>query len=365
MNNNILSKIHKILLRLPPELAHKLAIWGLTTISNNKLIFWDQRLQVNTLGMTFRNPVGLAAGFDKNGEVIDELLNLGFGFVEVGTVTPLHQSGNKKPRLFRLSEDNAIINRMGFNNHGSFIISMRMILNKFHKTNKIIGVSVGPNSNAADYSDDITYCIEIFAPISKYVVINISSPNTSHLRDLQEKDALSQLLFWAVAAKNSVKPECKLLIKISPDISVTELDNIIDVAIFRGIDGMIISNTTVTRPENLISPLKSEPGGLSGPVLFNNSLKLISRAYTRIKHKNSTLTIIGSGGIVDGKTALAYISAGASIIQIYTGFIYQGPKIIEKINDELLGLLDSIGAKDINDVIGISANSLNDYFDNL
>jgi dihydroorotate dehydrogenase len=352
MGKSLHSTAYQHLHKLPPELAHKAAILGLKFLPPYPLNVTHDQLKVNVLGIDFPNPIGLAAGFDKSAKVTQELLNLGFGFVEVGTITPWRQSGNPKPRLFRLTEDDAIINRMGFNNDGSTFVRMHLLIDK---VKGVFGINIGPNSETTDYLEDFKSNVRTFAPIAKYITINVSSPNTVGLRDLQEKDALSQLLFWVISVRDQTKIKCPILVKISPDITLLELDDIIDVALFRGIDGLIIANTTTKRPDSIISHLKIEPGGLSGPSLFNNTVKMLAHAYNRITEQHGNLILIGSGGVNDGKSALAQIMAGASLVQIYTSFIYHGPDIISSINLELLQLMKNLGVDNISKLVGVTA----------
>ena len=351
INDIILKTLHK----LPPELAHRLAINGLKMFPSWPKNLNDDRLKIKALGMQFSSPLGLAAGFDKSAEVPQELLNLGFSFVEVGTVTPNPQRGNPRPRLFRLSEDSAIINRMGFNNEGVNTVRLQLFLNK---SPGIIGVSVGPNATTLDYLEDIKLCITELAAHVKYIAINISSPNTQGLRELQKSDVLSQLLFWAKNARDKVNKTCPILIKISPDISFSELDDIIDVALYREIDGIIIANTTITRPNTVGSPLAVELGGLSGPVLFDNTVKMLAYAHCRIKEKQGNLVLIGSGGITTAVDALTQIMAGAALVQIYTSFVYKGPNIIDIINEDLIDLVTKMGVTNISQLIGVNAKTL-------
>jgi dihydroorotate dehydrogenase len=350
------SLIIKYLHKLPPEFAHRIAITALKSMPPWRTKITSSKLEVNILNMKFPNPVGLAAGFDKNAEATQELLNFGFGFVEVGTITPKPQYGNRKPRLFRLSEDLSIINRMGFNNVGSKIAAMQIVLNKI---NGIYGVNIGPNNFSNDYMNCYVECIKTFAPMARYIVLNLSSPNTNGVRELQERDVLSQLLFWVINTRNKTKSNCPILIKISPDISISQLDDIVDVCLFRSIDGIIIANTTISfNKDSLISKFSNEQGGLSGPLLHNNVTNMLAHAYMRIKKHNSNLILIGSGGITDGKTAIEQIKAGANLVQIYTSFIYQGPEVIKKINNELINLMDNYTVNNISELVGIDAERI-------
>jgi len=355
MNKFLHDLVLKGLHKLPPEIAHRTAINCLKLFPSFSTPVFDNRLRVNCLGYEFPTPLGMAAGFDKSAEIPLALLDLGFGFVEVGTVTPKPQWGNPKPRLFRLTEDQAIINRMGFNNDGSKIVKMQLFLNKSQGN---IGISIGPNAKSKDFTDDIVECITDLAPFAKYIDINISSPNTQGLRTLQHQDELSQMLFWAINTRNKVNRRCNLLIKISPDITLKELDDIVDVALFREINGIVIANTTVSRPNTIISSLGSERGGLSGPLLFDNTVKMLAHAYCRIKEKQGDLVLIGSGGITTGIQALTQIMAGASLVQIYTSFVYKGPNIINIINDDLIDCITKMGVTNISNLIGLNAKTI-------
>lgn len=295
----------------------------------------DPFLVKNLFGLEFKNPVGLAAGLDKNGIILDELEDFGFGFVEIGTVTPKPQDGNPKPRLFRLKKDSAIINRMGFNNDGVDIIAARL---KSKKTKLIVGGNIGknkitPNENAVD---DYVKCFDQLFDVVDYFVVNVSSPNTPNLRDLQEKEPLTNLLNTLQHInfkKDKPKP---ILLKIAPDLTDTQLDDIIDIVAQTKIAGIIATNTTISR-ENLKSDSdmieKIGAGGLSGKPLTKRSTEVIR--YLSQK-SNKAFPIIGVGGIHSAEDAIEKIEAGADLIQIYTGFIYEGPALVKKINQTLL-----------------------------
>jgi len=304
-------------------------------------------LERNFFGLTFSNPVGLAAGFDKNAKYLHELKTLGFGFVEIGTVTPLPQDGNPKPRLFRLPKDKAIINRMGFNNDGAAAVAKR--LHKFknaealsktgQKINKlIIGGNIGKNKktpNEVAWKDYET-CFIILHGFVDYFVVNVSSPNTPGLRDLQQKDALKKILTHLQHLNNTKEIQRPLLLKISPDLLPNELDDIIDLAMEIKLDGLVAANTTISR-SNLISTeneiSKAGAGGLSGKPLFNESTRITNYIFEKTKGK---IPVISSGGIFNGKDAEEKFKAGANLVQVWTGFIYEGPAIVKKICKSLV-----------------------------
>lgn len=336
--------IRPILFLFDPEVIHhftfRLLWWkgkvpGFTSFL--KLFFGlaDKRLERNILGLHFKNPIGLAAGFDKDARLIDEMAGFGFGFIEIGTLTPKQQSGNDKPRLFRLPKDKAIINRMGFNNEGVFAAVERL---KQRKSNVIVGGNMGknkvtPNENAFE---DYSYCFETLFPYVDYFVVNVSSPNTPDLRALQEKEPLKKLLSQVKAlslAKSNPKP---ILLKIAPDLSAEQLDDIIEILKETKTDGVIATNTTLSR-EGLTTSASQVAamgaGGLSGKPLAKKSNEVIS--YLR-KELGPDYPIVGVGGIMSVEDALDKLKAGANLIQIYTGFIYEGPGFIKKINKRIV-----------------------------
>lgn len=291
----------------------------------------DKRLEREVFGLRFPNPVGLAAGFDKNAEVYQELAQLGFGFIEIGTVTPKAQQGNPKKRLFRLVEDEAVINRMGFNNLGVEAAVKQL---KGNSAKVLIGGNIGKNKDTPNEEAVSDYLIsfEALFPYVDYFVVNVSSPNTPNLRDLQDKEPLTKLLL-ALQQKNVEKAEQKpILLKIAPDLSDSQLLDIIDIVKITSIDGVIATNTTIGR-EGLKSANKIEAGGLSGKPLKNRSTEVIRFLYNNAKGE---FPIIGVGGIHTADDALEKLDAGASLVQLYTGFIYKGPKLIAEINKAIL-----------------------------
>ncbi len=337
---------------LDPETAHRCTVNALRSgIPLGRAGLDDARLNTRALGRDFPNPVGLAAGFDKNAEVPDAMLRLGFSFVEIGSVTPLAQPGNPRPRLFRLPEDRAVINRNGFNNDGLDVVEAR--LRKRHNRGGILGANVGANKNSADRIGDYVTGVRRLAGLAEYLTINISSPNTPGLRDLQGREALDELLGRIVAARAEVSPEGRepvpLLVKIAPDLDQEGREIIAEAALRHAIDGMIISNTTIARP-----PLKGrhrdEVGGLSGAPLMGPSTDLLGEMY---KMTGGRITLIGVGGISSGADAYAKIRAGATLVQLYTALVYAGPALVGRIKSDLAALLDGDGFDCVNDAVGV------------
>lgn len=291
----------------------------------------DPRLKVTAFGLDFANPVGMAAGFDKNGEVIDAILRLGCGHTEIGTVTPRPQSGNPRPRMVRLPLDEALINRMGFNNAGQAAVHARLTARR--ERGGIVGVNIGANRDSQDRIADYVAGVETFADLASYLAVNISSPNTPGLRDLQARASLATLLERVMAARDAAAERhgrrVPVLLKISPDLHDEELQDVVEEVKAKRVDGLIVSNTTVARDSlRLADPRRGEAGGLSGKPLFELSTRVLAR--TR-QLAGPALPIIGVGGIDGVDTALAKITAGASLIQIYTGMIYEGPSLADMI----------------------------------
>lgn len=313
----------------------------------------DPRLRVQAFGLEFPNPLGMAAGFDKHAEAPDALLRLGFGFTEIGTVTPQPQAGNPRPRLFRLAEDEGVINRFGFNSEGHRAVHNRLAARS--RKPGIAGVNVGANKDAADRVQDYVMGIENFASVASYFTVNISSPNTPGLRDLQQAAVLDDLLARVLDARDRAavshgrKP---VLLKIAPDLTEGDLDDIVRVCCGRGIDGMIIGNTTITRPASLRSPQAKETGGLSGKPLFQLSTKMLAQAYQRVQ---GAFPIIGAGGIHDAASAIAKFEAGASLIQLYSALVYRGPGLIGEILQGLAEHLDRLQIAHVADLTGCRA----------
>lgn len=318
-----------------PEEAHRLAIRALQWAPLPPARPDDSRLRVRAFGLSFPNPVGLAAGFDKNAEVPDALLRLGFGFVEVGGVTPRPQPGNPRPRLFRLDADGAVINRLGLNSDGAAAV-LRRLAARAHQGG-IVGINLGPNKDSADRTADYVRLVETFAPVVSYVTINVSSPNTPGLRNLQEAKVLDDLLARVIEARDRVIAQAgpaPLLLKIAPDLSLADLDDIVGIARSRKVDGMVVGNTTVTRPPSLREREKAmEQGGLSGKPLFALSTRMLAETYVRLE---GAMPVIGVGGIDSGKAAIAKLRAGATLIQLYSALVFHGIGLVNEIKRAML-----------------------------
>ncbi len=337
---------------LDPEIAHDLAIKSLKFNFLPKSIFnvqGEEQLETNLLNERIPNPIGLAAGFDKSAEVYNSLFKLGYGFVEVGTITPKRQLGNSKPRVFRLEKDRALINRLGFNNHGSEIVSKRISDNL---PSGFLGINIGPNKDTKNKDEDYFICLSRLSSFAGYITINISSPNTEGLRNFHEKKALEKLLIGVNKIKkdkNIVKP---LVVKISPDIKDNEISSIIELILKHKIEGIIVSNTTDSHREKLSDIQKNEKGGLSGQPLKDLSTKLIKKFYRETKGK---IQIIGVGGVDSGYAAFEKICAGADAVQLYTGMVYKGPGVVKEMKKELITILKKEKLKNISEAVGINA----------
>jgi len=343
------SILRPFLFSLDPETAHDLAIKSLKFNILPSKVFEvedEQMLNIKLLGKNFPNPIGLAAGFDKSAEAYNSLLKLGFGFVEVGTVTPLKQFGNSKPRIFRLEDDGALINRLGFNNDG-----METIKNRIKSDGKegILGINIGPNKNTKDQKNDFCLNLKNFFDMADYITVNISSPNTEGLRDFHDQEKLKDLLLALNKIKKNNKTDIPLLLKISPDIEDHHISEIVDVATKNDISAIILTNTTDGHRGKLLSDTKKEEGGLSGEPLQQISTNMIKKFY---KQLNGKIPIIGVGGINSGKSAYEKIIAGASLLQLYTSFVYRGPSVAKNIKKELIQILKAEGINNIKDVVG-------------
>jgi len=343
------SVIRPFLFNLDPETAHDLAIKSLKFNVLPGKVFEvedEQMLKIELLGKNFPNPIGLAAGFDKSAEAYNPLLKLGFGFVEVGPVTPLKQFGNPKPRIFRLENDGALINRLGFNNDG-----MEVIKNRISSNGKrgILGINIGPNKDTKDQKNDFCLGLKKFFDLADYITVNISSPNTEGLRDFHDQEKLQDLLFALNKIKKENKTNIPLLLKVSPDIKDNCVPEIVDVAIKNDISGIILTNTTNSNRDNLASEIKKEEGGLSGEPIQQISTNMIKKFYKKL---NGKIPIIGVGGINSGKSAYEKIIAGASLLQLYTGLVYKGPTVVKEIKKELIQILKVEGLNNIKDAIG-------------
>ena len=342
----ILDAAAGLLRLLPAERAHNvtLALTGIAAPLLGKPETDDARLKISALGLSFSNPVGLAAGFDKNAQVPAAMANLGFGFVECGTVTPRPQEGNPKPRLFRLSEDGAVINRMGFNNDGMAAAAK----NLGRRGSGITGINIGANKDSSDRIADYVAGFKGLAALADYVTVNVSSPNTPGLRGLQNREELTRLLAALTAARQTRIP---LLLKIAPDLDHQALDDIADVVRQSGIEGLIVSNTTIARPA-LKSAHARESGGLSGKPLFAPSTEILRQMRRRL---GNSVVLIGVGGISSGADAYAKIRAGASLVQLYTALVYQGPGLVGRIKRELVALLAQDGFATVAAAVGKDA----------
>jgi len=340
-----------------PEDAHRLAIQGLRLLPPVRPRPDDPKLAVRAFGLNFPNPIGMAAGFDKSAEAPDALLRLGFGFVEIGTVTPKPQAGNPRPRLFRLERDEAVINRMGFNNDGAEAV-LRRLAGRAHLTG-IVGVNVGANKDASDRVADYVKLIETFAPVASYFTVNVSSPNTPGLRNLQQAAALDDLLAKVIDARERVRQnagDSPVLLKIAPDLSLTELDDVVHIARSRRVDGMIVANTTLARPSTLREQNRAkEQGGLSGRPLFRLSTRMVAETYVRAE---GAFPLIGVGGIDTGGAALTKIRAGASLIQLYSSLIYKGLGLVDDIKNDLASTLLRTGRDSLSEIVGADAATI-------
>ena len=341
------NKIRPLIFKLDPEFAHSLAIKALkTNLFPKQKISEDLYLKSTLFGKEIKNPIGIAAGFDKDAEVYNSLFNLGFGFVEVGTVTPLKQYGNKKPRVFRLENDKALINRLGFNNSGSDNVSKRL---KKNKPIGILGVNIGPNWDSKDRVGDYLIGFKKFHNLADYITINISSPNTENLRDFHNLYELENLLGKIFAEKKKLSSKIPIALKVSPDINNEIVKHISKLLIEYKVNALIVSNTTDQNRDNLKDHQKFQRGGLSGKPLRDISNKLINYFF---KNLNGQVKIIGVGGVDSGKSAYEKFLSGADFVQLYTGMVFRGPKIAIKINEELKTILKEKKIKNYSEIIG-------------
>jgi dihydroorotate dehydrogenase len=340
-----------------PEDAHRMAIHGLRLMPPMKPRVDDSKLAVRAFGLNFPNPIGMAAGFDKSAEAPDALLRLGFGFVEIGTVTPKPQVGNQRPRLFRLERDEAVINRMGFNNDGADAVLRRLAARA--NLGGIVGVNVGANKDSSDRVADYVMLIETFAPVASYFTVNVSSPNTPGLRNLQQSAALDDLLAKVIDARERVRKnagDSPVLLKIAPDLSLAELDDVVHIARSRRVDGMIVANTTLARPSTLRETNRAkEQGGLSGRPLFRLSTRMVAETYVRAE---GAFPLIGVGGIDSGGAALTKIRAGASLIQLYSSLVYKGLGLVEDIKNDLASTMLRTGRDSLSEIVGADAATI-------
>ena len=340
-----------------PEDAHRMAIQGLRLLPPVRLKPDDPKLAVRAFGLNFPNPIGMAAGFDKSGEVPDALLRLGFGFVEIGSVTPKPQTGNPRPRIFRLERDEGVINRLGFNNDGAEAV-LRRLAARAH-LGGIVGVNLGANKDSDDRVADYVKLIETFAPVASYFTINVSSPNTPGLRNLQQSAALDDLLAKVIDARERMRKhagDSPVLLKVAPDLSLAELDDVVHIARSRRVDGMIVANTTLARPSTLRETNRSkEQGGLSGRPLFRLSTRMVAETYVRTE---GAFPLIGVGGIDTGGAALTKIRAGASLIQLYSSLVYKGLGLVEDIKNDLSSTLLRTGRDSLSEIVGADAATI-------
>ena len=336
-----------LIFKFSPEVAHSLAIKALKL--NN--ISYSKPKDSHILETTFcdkilPSPIGVAAGFDKNAEVYNPLFNLGFGFVEVGTITPKAQFGNPKPRVFRLEEDEALINRLGFNNSGSDEISKRI---KENIKKGFLGINIGPNKDSTNRISDYLICFRKFHNLADYITINISSPNTENLRDFHNRNELNSLIDKLKKEKKELNSDVPLAIKVSPDLNDDQINEVSKIILDQEIKIIIISNTTDKNREDLKNINKLEKGGLSGKPIEKISNEIISKFYKILKNKTK---IIGVGGVSNGNDAFEKIARGASLVQLYTSMVYRGPSIARKISNELIILLKNKGFKNVSEAIG-------------
>jgi dihydroorotate dehydrogenase len=346
-----------LLRMLDAEDAHRLAVYALKFPPFVKLVADDPRLAVRAFGLNFPNPIGMAAGFDKHAEVPDALLKLGFGFVEVGTVTPVPQSGNPRPRVFRLPHDQGVINRLGFNSEGADAVLRRLAARA--SAGGIVGVNVGANRESVDRIADYVRLIETFAPVVGYFSVNISSPNTPGLRELQQAKMFDELLARVMDARARMSREAGItpvLIKIAPDLTLSELDDLVGGARRHRVDGMIVGNTTLARPPTLRDQATAkEAGGLSGRPLFTRATRMLAETYVRVE---GAFPLIGVGGIDSGATALAKIRAGACLIQLYSALVFHGLRLVAGIKSDISNELRRGGHAGIDELVGADAAAM-------
>ena len=348
------SNLRSLIFKFDPETAHNLAIKSLKfnfvpKISNENKS--DSLFKTKLFGKDIDNPIGLAAGFDKNAEVYNSLFKLGFGFVEVGTITPLKQYGNPKPRVFRLVDDEALINRLGFNNLGAENIIKKIKSNKKIGT---LGINIGPNKDTEDKILDYLKCLKIFHKEADYITINISSPNTENLRNFHNQDQLNNLLKNIQTEKEKLDISVPIVLKVSPDISDHEIDEISQILLNNDVEGLIISNTSDSSRDSLTNIQKHQKGGLSGKPIETKSTILIQKFYKLLGGK---IKIIGVGGVDSGASAYEKFLAGANYVQLYTGMVYRGPNIVSMIKKELRELLLKDGVKNFSEIVGKKTSS--------
>ena len=343
------SNLRSLIFKLDPETAHNLAIKSLKFNFVPNILDKDKDnplFKTRLFNKDLENPIGMAAGFDKNAEVYNSLFKLGFGFVEVGTVTPLKQYGNPKPRVFRLVEDEALINRLGFNNYGAMNVLERI---KSNKQIGLLGINIGPNKDTENRLNDYIECLKTFYEVADYITINISSPNTEDLRSFHDQAKLNELLENIDKEKKSLNSQVPIAVKVSPDIDDQEINKISDVLLNNNIEVIIISNTSDSTRENLNNILGHQKGGLSGKPIEKKSTDLINKFYKILRGR---IKIIGVGGVDSGRGAYEKFLAGANYVQLYTGMVFRGPNIVNMIKKELKELLIKDGVKNYAEIIG-------------
>ena len=346
------SNLRSLIFKLDPETAHNLAIKSLKFNFVPNILDKDKDnplFKTRLFNKDLENPIGMAAGFDKNAEVYNSLFKLGFGFVEVGTVTPLKQYGNPKPRVFRLVEDEALINRLGFNNYGAMNVLERI---KSNKQSGLLGINIGPNKDTENRLNDYIECLKTFYEVADYITINISSPNTEDLRSFHDQTKLNELLENIDKEKKSLNSQVPIAVKVSPDIDDQEINKISEVLLNNNIEVIIVSNTSDSTRENLNNILGHQKGGLSGKPIENKSTDLINKFYKILRGR---IKIIGVGGVDSGRSAYEKFLAGANYVQLYTGMVFRGPNIVNMIKKELKELLTKDGVKNYAEIIGKKA----------
>jgi dihydroorotate dehydrogenase len=344
------------LFRLDAETAHQTTLKALKAgLYPHQLTPDDPRLAVTVAGLSFPNPLGIAAGFDKNAEVPDAMLRMGFGFAEIGTVTPRAQTGNARPRVFRLVHDRGVINRLGFNNEGHEAALARLTARRGRTG--IVGVNIGANKDTVDRAADYVLGVERFAAVASYFTVNISSPNTPGLRDLQARASLAELLSRVLVARDTatarVGRRVPVFLKVAPDLDRAGEEDVAAEAVAQAIDGLIVSNTTLDRA-GLTDKAKAETGGLSGHPLFRRSTACLARFRTLV---GPTLPIIGVGGVDSPEAALAKMAAGANLVQLYTGLVYEGPGLVARIKSHFAKTCDREGLRSIAEAVGVATDN--------
>ena len=343
------SNLRSLIFKLDPETAHNLAIKSLKFNFVPNILDEDKNnplFKTNLFNKDLDNPIGMAAGFDKNAEVYNSLFKLGFGFVEVGTITPLKQYGNPKPRVFRLVEDEALINRLGFNNSGA-----KNVVNRIRSNDPLglLGINIGPNKNSKNRLGDYVECLKTFHEVANYITINISSPNTEDLRSFHDQTKLNELLQTIYKEKKNLNSSIPIVVKVSPDINENEINKISEVLLNNSVEAVIISNTSDSTRDKLYNIQSHQKGGLSGKPIEEKSSKLINKFF---KILNGRIKIIGVGGVDSGKSAYEKFLAGANYVQLYTGMVFRGPNIVNIIKKELKELLLKDGVKNFSEIIG-------------